>query len=196
MAPKQGLDKAQVMKEVKKKVLRRKEIDDVFKSSYNQLNLAQKKAVDTVEGPVMVIAGPGTGKTQVLGVRVANILKKTQARPSNILCLTFSTSGATAMRERLRELIGADAYGVTVSTVHGFCDSIIRKNTATFSEWSAKKPMSDLDRYKTMQRITDAVSGNSALINPKNPYDRIPDILGRISDCKREGKSLADLEAV
>ena len=87
----------------------------IFEKEYERLNAGQKQAVDTVEGPVMVVAGPGTGKTQVLGMRVANILKKTQAKPSNILCLTFSTSGATAMRERLRELIGPDAYGVTVS---------------------------------------------------------------------------------
>ena len=91
-----------------------------FSSELKRLNPDQRLAVDTVEGPVMVVAGPGTGKTQVLAMRVANILKKTHAKPGNILCLTFSTSGAQSMRERLRELIGADAYGVTVSTIHGF----------------------------------------------------------------------------
>lgn len=165
----------------------------IFEKEYERLNAGQKQAVDTVEGPVMVVAGPGTGKTQVLGMRVANILKKTQAKPSNILCLTFSTSGATAMRERLRELIGPDAYGVTVSTVHGFCDSIISRNAPVFSDWSAKKKISDLEKYQSMQTIVDAVSGGSALINPKNPYEKIPALLSRISDCKREGKNLKDL---
>ena len=165
----------------------------VFEKEYERLNAGQKQAVDTVEGPVMVIAGPGTGKTQVLGMRVANILKKTQARPSNILCLTFSTAGATAMRERLRELIGPDAYGVTVSTVHGFCDSVISRNAPTFSDWSASKQISDLEKYQVMQTIIDSVSGGSELINPKNPYEKIPALLGRISDCKREGKILPDL---
>ncbi|PIR52297.1 hypothetical protein COU77_01105, partial [Candidatus Peregrinibacteria bacterium CG10_big_fil_rev_8_21_14_0_10_49_16] len=75
---------------------------DAFAESYAELNEQQKDAVDTIEGPVMVIAGPGTGKTQVVALRTANILKKTQMRPSNILCLTFSTSGATAMRDRLK----------------------------------------------------------------------------------------------
>jgi DNA helicase II / ATP-dependent DNA helicase PcrA len=73
-----------------------------FHVAFDQLNADQKKAVEAIEGPVMVIAGPGTGKTQTLAMRVANILKKTHMRPSNILCLTFSVSGATAMRERLR----------------------------------------------------------------------------------------------
>jgi len=53
-------------------------------------------------------------------------------RPSNILCLTFSNSGATAMRERLRSLIGADAYGVNVSTIHGFCNDIITDHPQVF----------------------------------------------------------------
>lgn len=167
-----------------------------YEKEHARLNPEQKLAVDTVEGPVMVVAGPGTGKTQVLAMRVASILKKTQARPSNVLCLTFSTAGATAMRERLRELIGSDAYGVTVDTVHGFCDGIIRKNAPTFSEWSAGNAISDLEKYKVMMRIINEVSGSSALINPKNPYDRIPAILGRISDCKREGKTLEDLKKV
>lgn len=166
----------------------------MFTSEYARLNPEQKLAVDTIEGPVMVVAGPGTGKTQVLAVRVANILKKTHARPSNILCLTFSSAGTTAMRERLRTLIGGDAYAVTVNTIHGFCDAIIQRNSAVFSDWSAKKSLSDLEKYKLMQKILDEVSGSSALINPKNPYDRIPDILGRISECKREGKTFKDLQ--
>ncbi len=164
-----------------------------FANELKKLNPEQKLAVETVEGPVMVVAGPGTGKTQVLAMRVANILQKTHAKPSNILCLTFSNSGSTAMRERLRTLIGPDAYGVAVSTVHGFCDGIIKRNAAAFSDWSVKKAISDLDKYKRLQKIIDQVSASSALINPKNPYDRIPAILGRISDCKREGKSLKDL---
>jgi len=164
-----------------------------FEKEYAKLNSGQKEAVDTIEGPVMVIAGPGTGKTQVLAMRTANILKRTQARPSNILCLTFSTAGSTAMRERLRELIGPDAYGVTVSTVHGFCDGIIRRNAPAFAEFSASKQISDLEKYRLMQSIINDVSSSFALINPKNPYDRIPAILGRISDCKREGKSYEEL---
>jgi DNA helicase II / ATP-dependent DNA helicase PcrA len=165
----------------------------LFDAEYTRLNDAQKQAVDTVEGPVMVVAGPGTGKTQVLALRVANILKKTQARPGSILCLTFSTAGATAMRERLRRLIGGDAYAVTVSTVHGFCDSIISRNPMVFADRSTQKAISEIERYKTMQKLIDEISDHAALINPKNPYERIPAILGRISDCKREGKTIDDL---
>ena len=59
-----------------------------FDTGYRTLTAAQKKAVDTVEGPVLVVAGPGTGKTHILTLRIANILLKTQANPTNILVLT------------------------------------------------------------------------------------------------------------
>ena len=89
-----------------------------FSSRYTQLNNAQKQAVDTIEGPVMVIAGPGTGKTELLSVRAANILEKTDSLPGNILCLTFTESGQVAMRERLVGIIGKDAYKVAIHTFH------------------------------------------------------------------------------
>ncbi len=167
----------------------------VFENQYAKLNPDQKKAVDTIEGPVMVVAGPGTGKTQVLGMRVANILRKTHMRPGNILCLTFSVSGATAMRERLRLLIGADAYGVKVSTIHAFAQSIIEENAILFDEWSARQQISDLEKVRSMNTIVDQISSQYELINPKDPYSKVPDILSRISQVKREGKSLKDLEA-
>ncbi|MDO8639415.1 MAG: UvrD-helicase domain-containing protein, partial [bacterium] len=61
-----------------------------FEKAYGSLNKEQKEAVVFIEGPVMVIAGPGTGKTQILTLRIANILLKTQINPENILALTFS----------------------------------------------------------------------------------------------------------
>ena len=76
-----------------------------FESRYQKLNAEQKLAVDTIEGPVMVVAGPGTGKTELLGLRVANILRESDTLPSGILCLTFTDLAAKNMRERLVGLI-------------------------------------------------------------------------------------------
>jgi DNA helicase-2/ATP-dependent DNA helicase PcrA len=75
----------------------------------------KKRRVTTIEGPVLVIAGPGTGKTQLLGVRVAHILKQTDTLPQNILCLTFTENGAQNMRERLTRFIGKEAYDVNIA---------------------------------------------------------------------------------
>ena len=71
---------------------------DVFAQEYKKLNKAQKDAVDSIDGPVMVVAGPGTGKTQILALRIGNILLKTDVKPDSILCLTFTNSAVKAMR--------------------------------------------------------------------------------------------------
>lgn len=98
-----------------------------FAEAYKTLNTKQKQAVDTIEGPVMVIAGPGTGKTQVLSLRIANILMKTDTPPDGVLCLTFTNAGVKAMRERLMRYIGASALRVKVNTFHSFALSLIEE---------------------------------------------------------------------
>ncbi len=158
-----------------------------FEERFAMLNDGQKRAVETIEGPVMVVAGPGTGKTEVVALRVANILRRTHARPSNILCLTFSVSGATAMRERLRALMGADAYGVTIRNFHGFCADLIAENPSVFDAWSAMELISDVEKYRIVNTIIDQLSPHLELVNPKMPHARTKDILSRISDLKREG---------
>lgn len=157
-----------------------------FEAEYARLNEQQQQAVDTIEGPVMVVAGPGSGKTQVVALRVANILRRTQMRPSNILCLTFSLSGATAMRNRLRWLIGADAYRVTIETIHGFCNDIIRSHPQVFEEVSALEQISDVQRYRLVNELIDELPAGSSLVHPKDRYARTADILQRIAELKRE----------
>lgn len=97
----------------------------LFEQSYHQLNAAQKEAVDAINGPVLVVAGPGTGKTQLLSMRVANILRKTDTDPSNILCLTFTNKAALNMRQRLISLTGGEAQNVMVKTFHSFAAEIM-----------------------------------------------------------------------
>jgi DNA helicase-2/ATP-dependent DNA helicase PcrA len=96
-----------------------------FKDSYGELNKAQRQAVDAIDGPVLVVAGPGTGKTQLLGMRVANILQKTDTDPSAILCLTFTNKAATNMRDRLLQLAGTVSRDVSVRTFHSFAAEVM-----------------------------------------------------------------------
>ena len=98
-----------------------------FEEEYKILNPAQKEAVDTIDGPVMVVAGPGTGKTTILTLRIANILKKTDTKPENILALTFTEAASINMRRKLSGIIGSRAYQVVINTFHSFAESIIRK---------------------------------------------------------------------
>lgn len=99
-----------------------------FQNEYKKLNSAQKEAVDYTEGPVMVVAGPGTGKTQVLALRIANILTKTDTKADGILSLTFTNSGVRAMRIRLESYIGKSASDVRISTFHAFAIELVEKH--------------------------------------------------------------------
>jgi len=119
-------------------------ITQEFSRLYKTLNPAQKKAVDTVEGAVMVIAGPGTGKTQVLTLRIANILLKTQVNPENILALTFTEAAAHEMRKRLLSIIGHDAYRVEVTTFHSFCNNFIKKHQEEFPNIIASDSINEI----------------------------------------------------
>lgn len=99
-------------------------VSEHLQAAFGKLNAEQREAVECLDGPLLVIAGPGTGKTQLLSLRAANILAKRDVTPGNLLCLTYTDAGAEAMRKRLIELVGRDAYGIQVSTFHGFASSV------------------------------------------------------------------------
>src|SRR3989338_1519419 len=103
-----------------------------FETLYRALNPRQREAVDAIEGPVIVIAGPGTGKTQVLTLRIANILKRTDVGPEGILALTFTNSGVAAMRARLaRRLKAIKPFGnplYYVSSIVKAIETLKREN--------------------------------------------------------------------
>lgn len=136
-----------------------------FDSIYKGLNEAQKAAVDTIEGPVMVIAGPGTGKTQILGARIGKILLETDTSPESILCLTYTEAGAIAMRKRLFSFIGASAYKVNISTFHSFCNDIIQDNLSLFDKTSLD-PISELEKIALLKKLIDQFDK----INPLKRY--------------------------
>ncbi|NNM94320.1 MAG: UvrD-helicase domain-containing protein, partial [Bacteroidia bacterium] len=110
-----------------------KEHNRLFHEAYLKLNTAQRQAVDAIDGPVLVIAGPGTGKTQILAARIGQILKQTDTKAGNILCLTYTETGRVEMRNRLFTLIGSAAYRVSIHTFHSFCNEVIQDNLSYFS---------------------------------------------------------------
>jgi len=156
-----------------------------FLDAYKRLNAAQKEAVDTIEGPVMVIAGPGTGKTQILTLRIAAILEKTDVGPESILALTFTEAGARAMRERLYAYIGQAAYRVTISTFHEFAGSLIRQYPDAYTRAVGGRPATDLEKIHILETIIET-EGIKALRPHGNPAFYIKPILKALSDMKRE----------
>lgn len=134
--------------------LSRENQEKKFGAEYARLNPAQQQAVDALEGPVMVIAGPGTGKTQILASRIGKILLDTDTQPEHILCLTYTDAGVVAMRKRLQQLIGAAAYRVSIGTFHSFCNDVIQDNLVYF-EKSSLDPISDLERIQLLKELVD-----------------------------------------
>lgn len=164
---------------------------------YRQLNDAQKQAVDTIDGPVMVVAGPGTGKTELLSVRIANILAKTDTLPENILCLTFTDSGAAAMRERLIGIIGKDAYKVAIHTFHSFGTEIINQNREFFYHGALFEPADELTRYEILRGIFKELPHDSAIGSTMNgEFTYLSDARTVISELKRNGLSSDELREV
>lgn len=125
-----------------------------FQEILSGLNEEQLAAVNKIDGPVMVVAGPGTGKTQILAARIGKILIDTDARPDEILCLTYTDAGAVAMRKRLFEFIGPDAYRIGIYTFHAFCNEVIQENLDYFGKLSLE-PLTDLESAMLFRELID-----------------------------------------
>ena len=160
-----------------------------FFEEYQKLNEHQRKAVDTIEGPVMVIAGPGTGKTQILAARIGKILLETDASPENLLCLTYTDAGAIAMRRRLNNLIGSDAYKVNIYTFHAFCNDVIQENLSLF-EKTEMDPISELEKIQFLKSLIDNFPKDHPLKRYRGDvYFEIGNLASLFSTMKREGWS-------
>lgn len=157
----------------------------IFEERYARLNPAQKEAVDTIEGPVMVIAGPGTGKTSILTLRIANILQTTDTPASGILAITYTDAGVKAMRSKLREVIGERAHEVRIHTFHGFAASIIHEFDDHFPHIARSKQMTDIEA-ETLVRTILKDQKFKQLRPLGEPEFYIQKIVKTISDAKRE----------
>jgi DNA helicase II / ATP-dependent DNA helicase PcrA len=165
----------------------REKLQQKFNQEYNRLNPQQKKAVDQIEGPVMVIAGPGTGKTQILGVRIGKILLETDAQPSNILCLTYTDAGVLAMRKRLLSMIGPDAYSVPIHSFHSFCNMVIQHNRHLFHKKDLQ-PINELEQAQSLMKLIDGLEDGNPLKRYKtDAYFEAGFLKELFSAMKREG---------
>ena len=135
----------------------------IFEKNYKILNAEQKEAVDTIDGPVLVIAGPGTGKTQLLSTRIANILQKTDTAPENILAMTFTEAGASNMRERLSRFIGTDSFKVGIFTYHGFANEIIQNYREYFTDKNLNEAADELITKEIITKISNELPSSSKL---------------------------------
>lgn len=161
-----------------------------FSDVYKKLNAEQRKAVDTIDGPLLVLAGPGTGKTQLLSARVANILQKTDTQPQNILCLTFTDAASLNMRERLTGMIGEAAYDVNINTYHSFGSDIIKTypeffetlDLETGKDSRLERPIDELRQLQIVKEIVDKLPFTDPLRSARH---YIKSVVSTISDFKQ-----------
>lgn len=158
-----------------------------FEQAYKNLNAQQREAVDYIDGPLLVIAGPGTGKTQLLSIRTANILKQTDVGPENILCLTFTETGASNMRKRLTDFIGPEAYKVQIQTYHAFGSYILQEHRPDLTA-----AIDELERFTMIRAIQETLDPTDIL----RPEYYTSSIISAISDLKSAALSPEDIRKI
>ena len=157
------------------------------------LNKKQKSAVEYLGGPLLVLAGPGTGKTQLLSSKVEYILKNTDTNPESILCLTYTEAGAQNMRDRLFSMIGSAASKVRIHTYHAFGSTILAeyKNYSENYDRNLDSAIDNVTGYKIIKKIQESLDSFDILKRGK-----ISDIISTIASAKSARLTSQDLETI
>jgi DNA helicase-2/ATP-dependent DNA helicase PcrA len=144
------------------------------------LNPEQRAAVETTEGPLLVLAGAGSGKTRVLTHRVAHLIRSGRARPDEILALTFTNKAAGEMRERLAALLGPPAARVWMGTFHSACLRILRESAEAVRLPRGFVVYDEADQAAVLREACRDLNINDKLLPPRQ-------IAARIDQAKNEG---------
>ena len=137
------------------------------------LNEQQQIAVTTTEGPLLVIAGAGSGKTRVLTTRIAYLINDLGIDPSNVLAITFTNKAAKEMKERVVNMLGPIAYKIQISTFHSFGLNIIRDNYALLGYKKEFTILDSDDSLLIVKRIIKDMNLDPKIYNPKAIRNRI-----------------------
>ena len=158
-----------------------------FTETIGNLNENQSVAVNTLEGAILVLAGAGTGKTQTLSARAATMLRSEQMiDPQNILCLTFTDAASYAMRKRLIDLVGTEAYRIGIYTFHAWCNEIIQDNLHIFGI-NDLEVGSELEINNVIKQVIDELPYDSPLYRLKGDrYYELRRLKNLFSLMKRE----------
>jgi DNA helicase II / ATP-dependent DNA helicase PcrA len=170
-----------------------RDLQQEFEAAFNRLDAEQQAAVMETEGPVQVVAGPGSGKTEILCLRIGRILLVQDCHPSNILCLTFSRAAVETIRERLRKLIGSTADMVEVHTFHSFSHKLLREKGGQLLRH--RKLISRAQQSMVLSRLlfTQFAEADPRQLKPTTA-SVINSYLQLFSHLSREGIDLPDLE--
>ena len=132
-----------------------------------KLNDKQKEAVLNTDGPLLVLAGPGSGKTRVLTWKIAYLIKKGYAIPNEILAITFTNKAAKEMKERIYQLVGKDMYSIQISTFHSFGLTILKENYKLLGLESSFTILDESDSISVVKKIIKEMGLDEKQYNPK-----------------------------
>jgi DNA helicase-2/ATP-dependent DNA helicase PcrA len=121
----------------------------------DHMNAEQRQAVEAIEGPLLVLAGAGTGKTRVLTTRIANILHRNLAFPGQILSVTFTNKAAAEMRHRVEEMVGPQAGGIWLGTFHSICTKILRRHAELLGFKSSFTIIDTDDQIRLLKQLLE-----------------------------------------
>jgi len=137
------------------------------------LNPPQREAVLATEGPLLVIAGAGSGKTRVLTYRVAHLINAVGAKPNEILAITFTNKAAGEMRERLQRLLGASGRGLWILTFHAACGRILRREAQRLGYRSNFTIYDQADQIRLVKQCLEELERDPKRFTPRGIHNQI-----------------------
>ena len=151
-----------------------------LQANIQKLNDMQRQAVTTTEGPLLIAAGAGSGKTRVLTHRIAYLIEERQVNPWNILAITFTNKAAAEMKERVEQLVGEEAQSIWVSTFHAMCARILRREAESIGYERNFTIIDQGEQQTLMKQVLKELNLDSTRFNYK-------DMLWKIEDAKNRG---------
>ena len=154
----------------------------------SKLNPVQREAVSATEGPLLIIAGAGSGKTRVLTSRVAYILGQRLAGPSNILAVTFTNKAANEMKERINAILGHEIHSLTVSTFHSFCARLLRNEASQLGFPSNFTIYDEDDSLSLIKSCLDELNISRTQFTPSSMQRKISTAKNQMLDAESVAK--------
>ena len=141
--------------------------DTIESPLLTDLNPEQRLAVTTTDGPVLIVAGPGSGKTRVLTVRIAYLVQERGVAPWNIMAVTFTNKAAKEMRERVERLVGERAKWISLGTFHAFCARVLRQHGSAIEIDPRFVIYDDSDQMSAVKQAMDSLDINTKTFSPR-----------------------------
>ncbi len=154
--------------------MRKTMLQNILEEKLNAMNPRQREAVEYTEGPLLILAGAGSGKTTVLINRIAYLLSKGLCAPYHILAITFTNKAAKELCDRIDAMMGPDAFGVTAATFHSFCARVLRADIAAGGIYTGSFTIYDADdSQRVIKAVMKEMEIDEQLLAPRSAQNAI-----------------------